>query len=43
VAAGNYWEHIIRGEKELNRIRGHIEDNPANWRTDEENPDRQRL
>jgi REP element-mobilizing transposase RayT len=34
----NYWEHIIRSEKELNRIRCYIEDNPANWRTDEENP-----
>jgi putative transposase len=35
----NYFEHVIRGEKELNRIRGYIEDNPANWPTDEENPD----
>lgn len=39
----NYWEHVIRGEKELNRIRGYIEDNPANWPTDEENPDSLRL
>lgn len=38
----NYWEHIIRSEKELNSIRCYIEDNPANWRTDEENPARQR-
>ena len=34
----NYFEHVIRGEKDLNRIRGYIEDNPRNWPTDEENP-----
>jgi len=39
----NYFEHIIRSESELNGIRGYIEDNPANWRTDHENPFRQRL
>jgi len=35
----NYYEHIIRNEEELNRIRQYIADNPANWQTDEENPD----
>jgi len=35
----NYYEHIIRSEEELNHIRQYIVDNPANWRTDEENPD----
>jgi REP element-mobilizing transposase RayT len=33
----NYYEHILRNEKELNRIRQYIADNPANWQTDEEN------
>lgn len=35
----NYYEHIIRNEDELNRFRRYIADNPANWQTDEENPD----
>jgi len=34
----NYYEHIIHNEEELNRIRQYIADNPANWQTDEENP-----
>jgi REP element-mobilizing transposase RayT len=34
----NYYEHIIRNEKELNHIRQYIAENPVNWRTDEENP-----
>ncbi len=34
----NYYEHIIRSEEELNHIRQYIVDNPANWRTDKENP-----
>jgi REP element-mobilizing transposase RayT len=36
----NYYEHIIRNEDELNRIRQYIHDNPLNWETDEENPNR---
>jgi len=36
----NYYEHILRNEDELNRIRQYIRDNPLNWGTDEENPDR---
>ena len=35
----NYYEHIIHNEDELNRFRCYIADNPANWQTDEENPD----
>lgn len=31
----NYHEHIIRNEKELDRIRGYIINNPANWNEDE--------
>jgi REP element-mobilizing transposase RayT len=30
----NYWEHIIRDESELNRIRDYIRNNPAQWETD---------
>jgi REP element-mobilizing transposase RayT len=36
----NYYEHIIRHDKELNAIRKYIIDNPANWLQDTENPDR---
>jgi REP element-mobilizing transposase RayT len=38
----NYYEHIIRNEKSLNRIRQYIANNPAQWETDDENPHRQR-
>jgi putative transposase len=34
----NYYEHVIRGEESLNRIRRYIENNPASWAFDEENP-----
>ena len=34
----NYYEHIIRNETELNRIREYIRNNPAQWDTDRENP-----
>jgi putative transposase len=34
----NYYEHIIRNEKELNNIRGYIINNPIKWATDDENP-----
>jgi hypothetical protein len=30
----NYWEHIIRNETELNRIREYIQNNPAQWEMD---------
>ena len=30
----NYWEHIIRNDNELNRIRQYIIDNPAKWESD---------
>lgn len=33
----NYYEHIIRNEKELSRIRKYIFNNPARWSLDEEN------
>jgi REP element-mobilizing transposase RayT len=34
----NYYEHIIRSEYELNRIRAYIAQNPAKWEFDRENP-----
>ena len=34
----NYYEHIIRNEKELNRIREYIQNNPLKWELDRENP-----
>jgi REP element-mobilizing transposase RayT len=35
----NYYEHIIRDDKSLDAIREYIENNPANWANDRENPD----
>ncbi len=34
----NYYEHVIRDEVSLNRIRKYIRDNPAHWDLDRENP-----
>ena len=34
----NYYDHIIRSEESLNRIRQYILDNPARWSFDRENP-----
>ncbi|RJO62975.1 MAG: transposase [Dehalococcoidia bacterium] len=36
----NYYEHVIRDDDDLNRIREYIENNPARWDEDEENPSR---
>jgi len=33
----NYYEHIIRNEREMNRIRRYIINNPPNWEYDREN------
>jgi putative transposase len=35
----NYYEHIIRNDKELNDIREYINNNVTNWNKDKENPD----
>lgn len=35
----NYYEHIIRNEKELSRIRQYIQENPLRWQFDRENRD----
>jgi putative transposase len=34
----NYYEHVIRGESELARVREYIAANPENWDKDENNP-----
>lgn len=34
----NYYEHVIRNEDEMNRIRQYVVDNPAQWELDRENP-----
>jgi REP element-mobilizing transposase RayT len=34
----NYYEHIIRDENELRRIRDYISNNPLQWNMDDENP-----
>jgi REP element-mobilizing transposase RayT len=36
----NYYEHVIRNDAALDRIRTYIANNPANWEQDEENPNR---
>ena len=36
----NYYDRIIRNERELNAIRQYIRDNPLYWEQDVENPDR---
>ena len=33
----NYYERIIRNDRELHRIRAYIDANPANWAQDDEN------
>ena len=34
----NYYEHVVRGERALLRIRQYILDNPTRWADDIENP-----
>ena len=36
----NYYEHVIRDERALNRIRRYVDDNPARWEFDDETPDK---
>jgi REP element-mobilizing transposase RayT len=36
----NYFEHIVRDDDDLNRIREYIRNNPKNWETDPENQKR---
>ena len=37
----NYYEHVIRNDDALNRIRAYIETNPLRWMLDRENPQRE--
>lgn len=39
----NYYEHILRNERELENIHRYIESNPINWTDDDENPNRVNL
>jgi len=34
----NYWEHVVRNDMELNRIREYICNNPIQWEMDQLNP-----
>ena len=34
----NYYEHVIRDEKDFERIRQYIRGNPMRWPLDEDNP-----
>jgi REP element-mobilizing transposase RayT len=34
----NYYDHVIRDENELSRIREYIHNNPLKWDLDRENP-----
>ncbi len=34
----NYYEHIVRSDNDLDRIREYIFNNPFNWESDDENP-----
>lgn len=34
----NYYEHVIRGDEDFNRIREYIINNPLQWAEDENNP-----
>jgi REP element-mobilizing transposase RayT len=36
----NYYEHVIRGDEELLRVREYILNNPLEWEHDRENPSR---
>jgi len=35
----NYYEHVVRGDDDLDRIRTYIQENPLKWELDTENPD----
>jgi len=39
----NYFEHVVRGEGDLARIRQYIAENPMRWAFDPENPNRMKL
>ena len=37
----SYYEHVVRNENELNRIREYMLNNPLRWEIDRNNPDRE--
>jgi putative transposase len=37
----NYYEHVIRDEHSLDRIRQYIQENPVRWEFDRENPNQE--
>ncbi len=37
----NYYEHVIRGQEDWERIHRYIDSNPTQWARDEENPQRE--
>jgi REP-associated tyrosine transposase len=36
----NYYEHVVRGDRELLNVREYILNNPLGWENDRENPSR---
>ena len=36
----NYYEHVIRNDRELDKVREYIATNPLKWALDRENPQR---
>jgi len=36
----NYYEHIIRNDKDLNNVQDYINNNLMQWHVDEENPNK---
>jgi REP element-mobilizing transposase RayT len=34
----NYYEHVLRNDRELDRVREYITNNPLQWELDRENP-----
>jgi REP element-mobilizing transposase RayT len=36
----NYYEHVIRDERDLARVRRYVDENPLRWEFDLENPRR---
>ena len=38
----NYYERVIRNERELNAVRDYIRHNPLNWALDHDNPQARR-
>lgn len=39
----SFYDHIIRNEMELNRVREYVQNNPLSWELDKENPQAERL